>query len=144
LFQANYPETDGQFSPDGQWIAYTSRESGREEVFVSPRAAPVRRQQVSVDGGAQPRWSRDGRELFFLSPNRYLMAAPVRRNGTSLEVLQAKPLFGNKDFQLHWDLRVRTSYEVDSNGRFLFAFPVDEPDARPVVAVVDWTAGLPK
>jgi hypothetical protein len=59
-------------------------------------------------------------------------------------VLEAKPLFFNKDFQVGWDLRVRTTYEVDSDGRFLFALPLGEPDARPVVAVVDWTAELPQ
>jgi len=46
-------------------------------------------------------------------------------------VLEAKPLFFNKDFQVGWDLRVRTTYEVDSDGRFLFAVPLGEPDARP-------------
>jgi Tol biopolymer transport system component len=142
VFHANFPETDGQFSPDGQWIAYVSRESGREEVFLAPRAAPIRRQQVSVGGGAQPRWSRDGREIFFISPARDLIAVPVRISGSTAEVLEPKLLFNSKDFQLGWDLRVRTTYEVASDGRFLFAVPVDEPDARPIIAVVDWTAGL--
>ena len=146
LFQANFPETDGVFSPDGQWVVYVSRESGREEVFIAPRSAPARRQQVSVDGGGQPRWSGDGREIYFISPGRNLMAAPVRWNGTSpsAEVLEPKPLFFGKDFLLGWDLRTRTTYEVAADGRFLFAVPVDEPDARPVVAVVDWAATLAK
>jgi Tol biopolymer transport system component len=142
LFQANFPETDGVFSPDGQWIVYVSRESGREEVFIAPRAAPARRQQVSVDGGGQPRWSRDGREIYFISPARNLMAAPIRWNESNAEVLEPKPLFFSKDFLLGWDLRTRTTYEVASDGRFLFAVPVDEPDARSVVAVVDWAAPL--
>jgi serine/threonine protein kinase len=142
LFQANFPETDGQFSPDGRWIVYVSRESGREEVFAAPRAAPARRQQVSVDGGGQPRWSKDGREIFFISRNRQLMAAPVRPVGGALQISEPSPLFASKDFQLGWDLRARTTYEVSSDGRFLFAVPVDEPDARPVVAVVDWAAPL--
>jgi Tol biopolymer transport system component len=144
LFHANYPETDGQFSPDGQWIAYVSRESGREEVFLAPRNGPGPRQQVSVDGGGQPRWSRDGKEIFFISLGRDLMAASVRITGTTAEIPPPKPLFNSKDFQLGWDLRVRTTYEVASDGRFLFAVPVEAPDARPIVAVVDWKAGLPK
>jgi Tol biopolymer transport system component len=142
LFQANFPETDGQFSPDGQWIAYVSRESGREEVLLAPRSAPRRRQQVSTDGGAQPRWSKDGKEIFFLSRSRNMMAASVRVNGQTAEVSEPKMLFGSRNFQLSWDPRVRTTYEVTADGRFLFAVPIEEPDARPVVAVVDWTAGL--
>ena len=109
---------------------------------MAPRTAPGSRKQVSVNGGAQPRWSRDGREIFFISPSRNLMAAPVRVNGLTAEVLEPKPLCASKDFQLGWDLRMWTSYEVDSAGRFLFAVPVDDPDARPVVAVVNWTTGL--
>ena len=72
------------------------------------------------------------------------MSASVRFNGPKAEAIDLKPLFNSKDFQLGWDLRVRTSYEVASDGRFLFAIPVDEPDARPIVAVADWTAGLPR
>jgi Tol biopolymer transport system component len=144
LFAANFPETDGQFSPDGEWIAYVSRESGREEVFLAPRGDPAKRQQVSVDGGGQPRWSRDGREIFFISRARQMMAAPVRLSGASAEVFPPKALFASKDFELGWDLRVRTSYEVSADGRFLLAVPVEEPDARPIVAVIDWATGLPR
>jgi hypothetical protein len=143
-FAAGYPETEGQFSPDGRWIAYASRESGRDEVLVSPRSAPTRRLQISVGGGTQPRWSRDGREIFFLTPERRLMAAAVRLHEDTAEVLDTKPLFSNKDFRLGWDPRVRTTYEVSVDGRFLFPLPVDERDARPLVAVVDWAAGLEK
>jgi hypothetical protein len=73
-----------------------------------------------------------------------MMAAPVRLSEQSAEISAPKPLFTSKDFQLGWDLRVRTFYEVSADGRFLLAVPVEDPDARPIVAVVDWATGLPR
>jgi Tol biopolymer transport system component len=65
LFPAPAGESDGQFSPDGKWIAYQASVSSRQEIYVSPFPGPGPRRQVSIDGGAEPLWSRDGRELFF-------------------------------------------------------------------------------
>jgi len=87
-------------------------------------------------------------ELVHIAPvARQRDPSDIRRRDrarSSIEVSQPRALFGSKDFQLGWDLRTRTSYEVASDGRFLFAVPVEETDARPIVAVVDWTAGLPR
>jgi Tol biopolymer transport system component len=65
LFPAPAGESDGQFSPDGKWIAYQANVSSRQEVYVSPFPGPGPRRQVSTNGGLEPLWSRDGRELFF-------------------------------------------------------------------------------
>jgi serine/threonine-protein kinase len=65
LFQKN--ATGGQFSPDGNWIAYTSLESGRNEVYVRPFQSQGAKTQISNQGGSEPVWSRDGRELFYLN-----------------------------------------------------------------------------
>jgi Tol biopolymer transport system component len=64
------------YTPDGRWIAYESRETGTEEIYVSPVGRPGR-MRVSVAGGTEPRWRADGRELFFVSASGELMAAPV-------------------------------------------------------------------
>ena len=71
-------ELNGQFSPDGGWIAYESNESGRQEVYVQPFRRQGARQRVSIDGGSEPRWRGDGAELFFASSNGQMMAAPIR------------------------------------------------------------------
>ena len=63
-------ESDGQFSPDGKWLAYQANVSSRQEIYVSPFPGPGPRRQVSIDGGIEPLWSRDGRELFFQSGSR--------------------------------------------------------------------------
>jgi serine/threonine-protein kinase len=76
LFQSPAGESDGQISPDGKWIAYQAPVSSRQEVYVSPFPGPGPRRQVSTDGGTEPLWSHDGRELFFQSGTR-LMGASV-------------------------------------------------------------------
>jgi serine/threonine protein kinase len=69
-------ERNGQFSPDGDWIAYESDESGRFEIYVQPFGRQGARQRVSLDGGTQARWRGDGTELFYIAPGGRLMAVP--------------------------------------------------------------------
>jgi Tol biopolymer transport system component len=86
-------EMHGRFSPDGHWVAYTSTESGRQEVYV--RAFPLSdpRWQVSVAGGANPLWRRDGRELFYLTLDNRVMSAVVNARGTTFEAGVPSTLF---------------------------------------------------
>ena len=72
-----FGEAQGAFSPDGRWVAYGSNESGRNEVYVAPFPGPGGKRQVSTAGGAQPRWRRDGTEIFYFDPISKLMAAAV-------------------------------------------------------------------
>ena len=85
------------FSPDGRWVAYTSDESGRNEIYVrpflasgdprqsGPKQATGGQWQVSAAGGGMPVWRRDSRELYFLSPTGEMMAAPIAVTGATLE-----------------------------------------------------------
>jgi Tol biopolymer transport system component len=95
---------DGEFSPNGRWVAYTSRESGRDEVFVVPfnsgkvlsgssAEAEGRRWQVSTAGGRSPRWRGDGKEIFFLSPVSEVMAAEIDQKRDRIEVRATQVLF---------------------------------------------------
>ncbi len=63
---------DGQLSPDGRWVAYQATVSSRQEIFVAPFPGSGERRLVSTDGGTEPLWSRDGRELFFQSGSRLM------------------------------------------------------------------------
>ena len=67
------------FSPDGKWVVFSAADSnsGQPEVFVAPFPAPTRRFRISADGGAQARWRRDGKEIFYVAPNRMLMSAQI-------------------------------------------------------------------
>jgi len=73
-----YDERDGQFSADGKWIAYQSNASGRYEVYVQPFPGPGEKVQISSNGGAQPRWNKNGKEIFYVSLDSQMMAAPVK------------------------------------------------------------------
>jgi eukaryotic-like serine/threonine-protein kinase len=96
---------DGQFSPDGRWIAYTSEESGRPEVYVVPfdisnflsnsKSAKVNAGKflISDDGGRAPRWRRDGKQLVYLTPANQVLAAELDRSNEKLKVLSTQALF---------------------------------------------------
>jgi len=134
-------ETNGDFSPDGRWVAYTSDASGRREVYVASFPDPVRRFRVTSEGGSQPRWSRDGKELFYVRSGQ-LLAVPVGRNGDDLAFGQDRALFrlplftfGDSGFD------AITRYDVAPDGRFLALLRTDEaPD--PLVVVLNWAEAL--
>jgi Tol biopolymer transport system component len=79
---------NGQFSPDGKWVAYASNETGKWEIYVTSFPEPQGKWQVSIGGGEQPRWRGDGRELFYLSSDDKMMAAPVT-TGANFDVWRA-------------------------------------------------------
>src|SRR5262249_32089311 len=69
-----FDDVAGQFSPDGRWVAYETNESGRFEVVVQSFPEPNGKRAVSINGGTQPRWGSDGREIYFIAPDDRLMA----------------------------------------------------------------------
>src|SRR5262249_55575050 len=77
-----FEELNGQFSPDGRWVAYETNESGRFEIVVQQFPIPVSKWQVSTGGGTQPRWRADGKELYFIAPDGKLMAASIAEGAT--------------------------------------------------------------
>src|SRR5439155_4535934 len=85
-------ETDGQISPNGKWVAYTSNESGAWEIYVSSFPGAAGKWQVSRGGGTEPRWRGDGKEIFYISPNGMLMAVPVN-GGSGFSSGVPAPLF---------------------------------------------------
>ena len=84
-----FSEEQGRFSPDAHWIAYASDESGRSEIYIQPFPAPENggsKTPISRDGGTQPRWRRDGKELFYFSLDGKLMAADITKGRHSKPV----------------------------------------------------------
>lgn len=136
-------ETFAQFSPDGKWIAYSSNESGRREVYVQGfapdrvPAAAVGKWQISAAGGDKPRWRRDGTELYYITPDGTLMAVPVKI-GDSFQPGVAVPLFDTR-------LVGFFPYDITADGRFLMLMPAEGGAATssPITIVLNWQAGLP-
>ena len=77
VLQTPFDETSGQFSPDGRWVAYQSNESKTMQIYVRPFPGSGGQWQVSTEGGSQPRWGPDGKELFYVAPDARLMAVPI-------------------------------------------------------------------
>jgi hypothetical protein len=134
---------NGQFSPDGKWVAYASNETGKWEIYVTSFPEPRGKWQVSVGGGEQPRWRGDGRELFYLSSDSKVMAVPVTIGAnfearTPVALFQAAPRQPIPIFDLF-------VYDVSRNGqRFLINTQVKQPDSAPMSIVLNWTAKLNK
>jgi serine/threonine protein kinase/Tol biopolymer transport system component len=136
-------EMEGQFSPDGHWVAYSSNESGRWQVYVAPFPGPGGKYQISTDGGQQPRWRRDGKELFFLSRDKKLMAVPVKV-GTTLEFGAPTVLFQTRARE-PLSAEEIFSYDVSANGqRFLVDVNSEESNPATVNIVLNWTSELQK
>src|SRR5207245_9450570 len=77
VVQSPFQEMTGEISPNARWVAYQSNESGQHEVYVQPFSGGGPRVQVSTNGGSQPRWRRDGRELFYIALDGRLMATSL-------------------------------------------------------------------
>jgi dipeptidyl aminopeptidase/acylaminoacyl peptidase len=121
-----FGEVDPAFSPDGRWIAYDSNESGRTEVYVRPYPPGGGKWQVSDGGGAYPRWSRDGRKLFYRT-DEGIMAAPVETPGDSFRAGKPSPvlrgLFRGGIAGINLAGNSFADYEVFSNGERFVMFP---------------------
>jgi len=136
--QSEFDEEQGHFSPDGHWIAYTSNESGRYEVYVQTFPQSGGKWLVSSGGGAQPHWRADGKELFYIAPDRTLMAVDVNA-GSTFETSAPKRLFAT---QVN-NYTAPNRYVVTADGQhFLINSPVGETNQTPITVVLNWTSGL--
>jgi eukaryotic-like serine/threonine-protein kinase len=139
MLQSEANESWAALSPDGKWLAYASDESSRYEVYVQSFPAGGGKRQISTGGGSNPRWRRDGKELFYYSSDGKLMAVPVK-SGDSLEAGVALPLF---EFRAGNSLLALAPFAVTGDGqRFLINSVVDSESAVPLTVVVNWTAEL--
>ena len=141
----------GQFAPDGRFVAYVSNESGPYDVYVAPFDAQATGVRVSTAGGDLPRWNSDGTELFYVQPGRdaasnpTLMAATLVREAGHVRVVKVTELFSVRpaipvgpDQSYFYDV-------ADDTERFLVNRGPDlESSPAPITVVVDWLAGKPQ
>jgi len=143
LLESAFNKREVRFSPDGQFLAMISNESGRPEVYVMSFPGPGERVRVSAGGARHLRWSRDGREIFYISSDQYLVSVPVRTSPT-LELGSATLLFqlreGGTDTGA-LDRGISSGFDVSADGkRFLVVFPEIVGDALPLTVVANWAA----
>ena len=141
FLQSEFDRMHGYFSPNGRWLAYVSSESGQPEVYIRPFPDPTGILSVSTGGGSHPRWRRDGKELFYISPQGRLMVVDINE-GERLVAGVPKALF---QMRLPMGFDLRGGYAVTSDGqRFLFAAPPAEASSPNVTVVLNWPAVLKK
>ena len=141
---------DGQFSPDGRWVAYTSRESGTEEVYVmafdatrvlSSEPGPAEstgsgKWLISTGGGRCPRWRSDGKEVFYLSPSNQMLVAAVEETAGALEVGRAHVLFRSSA------VNSLAPFDVSADGMKFVITSLSSGPSPPLTLIVNWTATL--
>ena len=142
IVHSNFNEMSAQFSPDGRWIAYVSRETGRDEVYVTAFPSGGAKWQVSAAGGRQPRWSPDRKAIYFESPRGELMAATVEARGDAFEVRTLQPLFRTN---MYVGPRVGIpAFDVAPDGARLLINNAGDPTPIRATLVVNWDANLPR
>jgi len=140
----SFDERDGQFSPDGKWVAYQSDESGRFEIYVQPFPGPGGRERISTNGGAQVRWRHDGKELFYVALDGMLTAVPMQIDSERHAITAGAPV---SLFRTHIGGAVqsvvfeRQQYMVAPDGqRFLMNTIIDTAATTPISLVMNWKA----
>jgi Tol biopolymer transport system component len=131
-----FNERNPRFSPDGRWIAYDSDESGTREVYVALTDGAGEKKRISPSGGREPRWSSDGKELFYAASDDSIVAVPV----TSGASLQAGP--GTPIFRVETGVR---NFDVAPDGtRFLVSTPLEKSPESPIRVILNWPAIMKK
>ncbi|PYX75451.1 MAG: hypothetical protein DMG72_07265 [Acidobacteria bacterium] len=131
LTDTRFSEGSGHFRPDGQWIAYSSDESGKNEIYVRPFPGSGSKWQISAGGGSAPQWSQDGKKIYYLTPDWKLVEISVKTGG-SVEVGTPRLLFS---------LPQDSEYEVSEEGKVVVNEQLGQW-AGPTVVTLNWNAAL--
>ena len=147
FLKTGFDERWGRFSPDGRWVAYNSSESGRNEIYIRPFAAPAAsgaaanpaagQWQVSTAGGISPRWRSDGKEIYWIDPIGEMMAAPITATATTLEPGAPVVLFPTRIYGGGVDNGQGRQYDVTRDGRFLINTVLDDAYAA-ITLLQNW------
>lgn len=137
LLQNTVDEFDGSFSPDGRWVVFTSRLSGRQEIYAVSFPESKGTWQISNNGGTSAKWAHNGKEIFYLAMDGTMMATPVHAGNNSLEVGTPRPLFRvtPKNTVFPYDTADDQHFVVNAVG---------EEDTLPITVVTNWTTELKK
>jgi len=139
FLQTPFNEGAPMFSPDGHWLAYESDETGQRETYVRPFPGPGGKWQISTDGGIEPVWARNGRELFYRSGDKMMVAAVTTKPGFS--AAKPTPLFEGHYERGSFTYAMQPDYDVSADGqRFLMVKASElESTAAQVNVVLNWS-----
>jgi dipeptidyl aminopeptidase/acylaminoacyl peptidase len=151
VIEAEFNQTEPQLSPNNRWLAYVSDESGRREVYIQPfslEGKPAARSwQISANGATDPRWRRDGREVFFRAADQKLMSVAIRpptekEGATEFAFDSPQPLFTLPP--MNSTLAASSfRYAVTADGkRFLVLEDSDNSTPAPITVLTNWQEGL--
>ena len=140
-----FNEQHAQFSSDGRWVAYSSDESGSSEVYIQPYpAADGPKVRVSTNGGALPRWRRDGRELFYVGADRQLMSVDVTLSAQHAQTGTPHPLF-----QMRWGVAQLPNSSgqtagcaISPDGQRILTYRNSEFESQSIDLLINWPAML--
>jgi Tol biopolymer transport system component len=146
FIESRFDKAQSKISPDGRFIAYTTNDSGTYQIVVQSFPDPTGgKWQITSQGGIEPKWRHDGRELYYLALDGRLMAVSISIKGEkTIEAGTAMPLFDTPLTYQRGQLPRAHRYDVAPDGRFLLAVPKATAAAPPVIAVMNWTSGLEK
>jgi serine/threonine protein kinase len=139
--ETEFAKVNPRLARDGGWLSYQSNESTSEEVYVESFPKKGEKWRISIGGGASPVWSRDGRELYYSSPDNSIMAVEIKPS------VSGSARFGvpRKLFEARTSGNGGSRFDVSSDGRFLLAVPAGQPEESvPITVVLNWPEMLKK
>ena len=135
-------ELNGQFSHDGQWVAYQSDEKGMYEIYVQSFPALGTNKRILIGRGTQPRWHPEDTEIYYIAPDDFLMAVPIHVIGSNLSIDDPIKLFPSRiPRESPMDI-MRAQYDVAPDGRFLINVNVNKSSPSPITFVTNWVQAL--
>ncbi len=136
-----FNEVVGQFSPDGRWIAYSSNETGRQEVYIRSFPSSAGRWQISTHGGIHPQWDEGGQQLYYIDPNNQLMIVGVKSLGSSVQAGTPSILFKTRN---SYGGGPGHRYDVSGDGQRIILVDEQEGEFRsePLNLIVNWPSDL--
>jgi len=147
LVQNGHSNVQAQVSPNGRYLAYATDESGKYQIVVQPFPGLGDKKAISVNGGTEPIWGHDGRELYYLAPDGKIMAVSIRTD-PDFQVFQTSALFTMPEMTSQ-PLALGHRYAVRADGQHFLVAPAPNASARvadstPITVIVNWTPALHK
>jgi Tol biopolymer transport system component len=146
MVQSQFTNYGPVFSPECNWVAYSSEESSQVEIYLTSFPDSTRRYQVSTDSGVLPRWRGDGKELFYFSPKQSsIMAVEVQARGNDVSLARPHVLFALPSLTLPSQAGGGTLFDVTPDGHRFLVSGLHPPSGNiPLTLVENWDAELKK